>query len=153
MEIKKNTQPFWNPMKGRKVEIHNYKLRMFFSQYGFGQFSTIEDRTSAKSIFHNDNGILKVHDEITIKKWVREWLESIDEDEYEKNGLLDTTSPDYESCNKWNILEQWQKLNGTTLRKQILEDLPIWSEEDLPYTSQINLFSDTHNSCHIRSLK
>ena len=64
--------------------------------------------------------------------------------------MLDSSTPNQSSVHKWDILEQWQKLNGTSLRKQILEDLPIWSEEDLPYTSQINLFSDTHNSCHIR---
>ena len=67
MIILKNTKPFWQPMKGGKVNLHNYLLRSFLEKYGFGQFATVKDRTSTKTLFHNDAGILKVHDQVTIK--------------------------------------------------------------------------------------
>jgi len=137
-------------MKGGKVNLHNYKLRMFLSKYGFGQFSTMKERVATKSLFHNDAGILKVHDEITIKRWIREWLENQDDDVFKKDGLLDTTTVEFGSCDKYDILEAWQKLNGGNLKRQVLDDLPVYSEEGFTHSEKINLFSDTQNACHIR---
>ena len=150
MDILKNTKPFWNPIKGGKVNIHSYKLRMFLSLCGFGQFASTDSGTSSKSIFYNDEDVLKIHDERSIKRWVREWLESVDESEFGRGGLLDTSTPQMESCDKWDVLEQWQKLNQTSFKNLVLDDLPIHSEEGFADTETINLFSDTKDSCHIR---
>lgn len=137
-------------MKGGKVNLHNYLLRSFLEKYGFGQFATVKDRTSTKTLFHNDAGILKVHDQVTIKRWIREWLESVDDDAFDKDGMFDTATPQMDSCEKFDVLESWQKLNAGNLQRQVLDDLPVYSEEGFKDTETLNLFGDTRNSCHIR---
>lgn len=147
MEIKPNTAPFWNRTKSG-WSVHSYRLKHFLELYGFGQFQTNKTRTSVKSLFHDDEGILKVHDKLTIKTWVREFLENTPDEEFGENGVFawEDQSPDY----KWDILAMWQEYSDASLQSKILNDFKTYSEEGFPSTKRLNLFRDKDKVCHIR---
>ena len=85
-----------------------------------------------------------------LSRWGREFLESVDEPEFDKGGLLDTATSDLDSSDKWDVLEQWQKLNAGNLKRQVLDNLPIFSEDGFADTDKLNVFSDTQSACHVR---
>ena len=101
---------FWNPTKNGLV-INEYLLKKFLSKEGFGQFQFTQDRTARKTIFHNDDGVLKVHDATSIKNWVSEFLEDVPEDEFIKDNSFDcTTDTGGEPIFKEMVLNKLQKL-------------------------------------------
>ena len=60
---KKGTSPFWTRTK-QGWKIHPYRLKNFLELYDFGQFQNRKERTSVKSFFHNDNAVLKLHNQL-----------------------------------------------------------------------------------------
>jgi hypothetical protein len=74
--------PWWNAAG----KPDSYALRGFLDDKGFRQFQTIDDRTSKKTVVRNDGGILKVHDASSIKRWVREILEALPDEDFVDGG-------------------------------------------------------------------
>ena len=48
---------FWNPTKNGLG--NEYLLKKFLTKRDLAQFQFTQDRTSRKTIFHNDEGVLK----------------------------------------------------------------------------------------------
>ena len=67
-------------------------------------------------------GTLKIYDPIETKRFVREWLESFDEKEFQSGGTLDTTTPTLESVGKFEVLKQWSKYHPSKLKSEVLDD-------------------------------
>jgi len=147
--IRPKTIPFWKPTKNG-CSFNHYLLDKFLMQYGFRQFQTVKDRTVSNPVILNDDGILKVYNGITIKKWVRDWLESVDEKEFQLNGSLDTTNPGIESTDKWTVLDKWQSFAYGKLQTIVLDTLQPLSQQGFPDTEQIDLFEDTSDKAHVR---
>jgi hypothetical protein len=147
--IRPETIPFWKPAKNG-CSFNHYLLDKFLMQYGFRQFQTVKDRTVSNPVILNDDGILKVYNGITIKKWVRDWLESVDEKEFQLNGSLDTTNPGVDSVDKLTVLDKWQSFAYGKLQTIVLDTLQPLSQQGFPDTEQIDLFEDTSDKAHVR---
>ena len=147
MQLKKNTAPFWQKTKSG-WSVHSYKLKHFLELYGFGQFQTNRERTSSKSLFHDDEGVLKIHDKLTIKTWIREFLENTPDKEFGADGIFtwENQTADY----KWDILAMWQDYPDGSLQSKVLNDFKVFSEEGFSSTQKLNLFRDSDKTCHIR---
>ena len=72
---------FWESTK-TSVSINPYKLKEFLQSEGFGLFLMDKNRTSKKILFMNDNGTLKIYNPVETKRFVREILESITDDDF-----------------------------------------------------------------------
>ena len=64
------------------------RLKYFLIAKGFGLFQIAPQRTSAKDIFHNDNGVLWIHDANTVKRWIRDYLEESSDDDWETQEIV-----------------------------------------------------------------
>lgn len=132
--------PWWNAAG----KPDSYALRGFLDDKGFRQFQTIDDRTSKKTVVRNDGGILKVHDASSIKRWVREILEALPDEDFVDGGQLDV------GADRYQVLSQFQNYSTDQLSKRVLSDLEIVSEAGFIDTEQIELGSDNREICHIR---
>jgi hypothetical protein len=140
---------FWEPTK-TSVSINPYKLRLFLQSEGFGQFLSDKERTSKKILFLNDKGTLKIYDPTETKRFVREYLESIDEKEYQIGGTLDTSTPTEDSVEKYQVLKHWSRYYPSRLKTEVLDDLEIYSENNLSWTKDLQLFTDDQHSSFVR---
>jgi len=140
---------FWEPTK-TSVSINPYKLKMVLQSKGFGQFLVDKDRTSKKVLFLNDKGTLKIYDPIETKRFVREYLESFDEKEFQSGGTLDTTTPTLDSVGKFEVLKQWSKYHPSKLKSEVLDDLDLYSEQEVPWATDLQLFTDDQHASFVR---
>ena len=140
---------FWEPTK-TSVSINPYKLKMVLQSKGFGQFLVDKDRTSKKVLFLNDKGTLKIYDPIETKRFVREYLESFDEKEFQSGGTLDTTTPTLDSVGKFEVLKQWSKYHPSKLKSEVLDDLDLYSEQEVPWATDLKLFTDDQHASFVR---
>jgi hypothetical protein len=147
--IKPRTVPFWSPEKKSGVSTNSYLMLQFLKHYGFSSFQTVSDRTSSKTLILNEDGVLKVFDETNLKRWVQQWLESIDEKEFLKDGLLDTTTDQFPSASKYDVLSFWVGTGASKWKSSVLETLPVYSDEGYSGSEKINLFTDSGDTCHV----
>ena len=117
IQLKPKTRAFWESGE-KKPQINLYELRNFLELYGFGQFATTNNRTSQKELFYNDDGILKIHNSSTIKMWLREFIESVPEKQFRKDGVFDTTNPSEPSTEKFKVLGMVQNLSSQILKQK-----------------------------------
>ena len=82
----KKSRAFWKQSKSA-VTFNEYLIRKFLLDEGFGQFQVNAKRTSDKSVFKDDKGILKIFDEVSIKSWIRKYFEDTAEKDF-KNGNI-----------------------------------------------------------------
>ncbi len=140
-QVIEGTRIFWRRPKN-VLTISSYGLKQFLELYGFSQFATSSDRKSGKQIIHNDTGIIKAHNAISVKRWVMTWLEGLSEEVW-KEGI-------FQGQDKFDVLETWQNFSAAQLTTKVLNDLTIFSEEGFNDTEKLNLFSDEASTCHIR---
>jgi len=141
-KLKEDTVPFWT-LSGQKLIFKPTATVQFLELYGWGYFQSHKKRTVKKELFHNDSGVLMIHNEETAKKWILDFLKSIDENVFLGDGILASGSKQCEILDAWINLsrEQWNK---------ILSAMTVHSEEKYHNTTPINVFRDCENSSHIR---
>ena len=71
-----NTVPFW--FLDKQVKFSSKQTAKFLELYGWGYFQAHEKRTVKKELFHNDNGVFRIHNEETAKMWMLDFLKSLD---------------------------------------------------------------------------
>jgi len=133
---------FWESTK-TSVSINPYKLKEFLQSEGFGLFLMDKDRTSKKILFMNDNGTLKLYNPVETKRFVREILESITDDDFAPLFIEEEVSRD-------ELLKGWSKYHPSRLNAEVLDDLEIYSEHDLDWTNDLQLFTDDQHSSYVR---
>ncbi len=126
---KEDNYPFWrNPNK-----ILTKKLISFLTENGFAQFQGDESRLSKTSLIRNDNGVLQIHSEESVKKWLVSTVSNDDDLEVEdKDIILDTLIRTTAGG-----LSNW------------LGSLPRVSENDYPDTKPIRMFRDDADNCYV----
>jgi len=144
----KKSRAFWKQSKSA-VTINDYLLRKFLLDVGFGQFQVNDKRTSDKSFFKDDNGILKVYDEVSIKSWIRNYFENTADDEFKNGNVFGHIGSDEFQCGKDDMLSKFQSYSTSKLKSSILKDLEIYSEKGFPDTKKLRLFNDKRNVAHI----
>ena len=83
--MRSKEKAFW--YKGSKaLLIDEYELVQFLTFHNWGQFQLTKERTSSKSLFHNNNGILELHNSITLKNWIIKNLAESNDENFEKKG-------------------------------------------------------------------
>ena len=143
--IKETTAPFWTKKEDKdKVLFHSTRTRTFLELYGWGYYQSSNDRIVKQELFQNDNGVLRIHNQDTARKWVLDFLESVDEEVF-ISGLFQTP----QNIEQVEVTDAWINMSGDQFKK-ILHSLKIFSEEEYRGTNPINLFRDTKDSCHIR---
>jgi len=134
---------FWKKPQST-VTISAMRLTHFLTHHGFGLFQLDKKRTSGKDLFHNDNGILRIHSAQTCKTWIRKYLEVTDESEFENGKKFDCG----DDADKWDVLEKFQTYSQ--LDKHVIPELPVFADEDFPDTERLKLFSDSNKVAHVR---
>ena len=151
------SEAFWsvkNPFKqSRKIEFGAYKMKLWLTKKGFGQFTTTSSRLTQKTLFQNEDAILKIVDVNYVRKWMMTFLENLDELEYYRSydTAIDIPNRADESCaSKIEVLESFQEYGIGNLQSKTLNDLPVYSEEGFKDTQKLNLFADKKDTAHIR---
>ena len=85
----------------------------------------------------NDDGTLKIYDPVETKRFVREILENIEDKEFQQGGTFDTSTPNEDSAQKYEVLKHWSKYHPSKLKSEVLDDLDIYSEHSLEWTNDI----------------
>ena len=134
---------FWMGTQSQ-TKINAYLLRSFLIKQGYGLFQMDKNRTSSKDVFLNDTNILRIHDDVTIKSWIRDFLENLPEDAFKNDNEFDCEG----GANKWSVLDKWQTYKG--MGSEVLKDLPIYAEENYHGTEKLKLFNDKKGVAHIR---
>lgn len=142
-KIRENTIPFWIDTKG-KATFKSLLTAEFLELYGWGSFQSHKKRTVKRELFHNDSGVLRIHNEQTAKKWVLDFLESLNETEFLDGGMFEASS-----FKKEDVLDGWINMSKEQWNK-ILLSITIYSEENYQDTKLINVFRDCSDSSHIR---
>tara|TARA_Y100000031_G_C8222077_1_gene386471 strand:+ start:2 stop:1843 length:1842 start_codon:yes stop_codon:yes gene_type:complete len=134
---------FWDITK-KGCKVKTYELRSFLIDNGFGRFKSTESRLEETRLFRNDNGVLKLHNANSVKRWVRNFIESI-----EQADFCRVFNDAEEESFKFDVLRMWQDFSETNLKTRVLDDLPEWSDEHYA-DKRLNLFTDTPDECFIR---
>ena len=129
---------WWTPKKS--LEINDFLLKKFLISHQFGRFQTSDKRTSKTVVFHNDKGILKIHDSDTIKSWILDRLENTDEKEFDSGKFFNK----HAIADKDEVLALFQSYGR--LSRNVLSDLPKYSEVGHTGTQEVCMFSNTPNS-------
>ena len=148
--MKENTKPFWSGKQNKdgsvKVVFHPLKMSRFLKSQGWGFFQTHDSRTSRSELFHNDDGIIRLHNEDTGRRWVMKFLENVEEDEFHQGGFLYV-----EGCDQLSVLDAWINITQTTWNN-VLRTLDIFSEEGFSDTTKMDLFRDESEAAYIQFL-
>ena len=80
--LKEESKKFWYLNDKENVQIYYTQLEKFMVVNGWGYLQLIDSRSSDKTLFQNDNGILRLHSIDTAKKWLKDSIESIDDEEF-----------------------------------------------------------------------
>jgi len=137
---------FWKQSgkEGQTITISAMRLKYFLIAKGFGLFQLDPKRTSAKDIFHNDNGVLRIHDANTVKRWIRDYLEKSSDDYWEVGEKFGGQG------DKDDVLDKFQTYSTSNLEKLIINDLPVYADSDFPDCHKIKLFTDKIGVAHVR---
>ena len=140
---------FWDKPK-ETLSINEFRLRKFLESNHFGLYQMGDKRISSKEVFKNESGILKIHNEESVKTWLLDYLESTPEKEFDSGKFENKTITVTEGSSiKWDILAKVQSYDKSRL-KNVLYTLPKYSEVGYSDTVKLHLFDDTAKSAHIR---
>jgi hypothetical protein len=140
---------FWDKPK-ETLKINEFRLRKFLESHRFGLYQMGDKRTSSKEVFKNDSGILKIHNEESVKTWLLDYLESTPEKEFDSGKFQNKTIQVTEGQSiKWDVLAKVQSYDKSRL-KNVLYTLPKYSEIGYSDTTKLELFDDTAKTAHIR---
>lgn len=140
-------EPFWfSNTANNRLGVNSSKLKNFLMQIGFGQFKSSDSRLVDSKLFLNDDGVLRVHNNRSIKRFVRKFIEDIDESQFNTIFQAD----DKEEFFKRDVLAMWQNYTFSKDNDKILTDLDLYSDEDFEDIDyDLTMFKDTINSSHI----
>jgi hypothetical protein len=142
-----DTKPFWfihSTNSGDTLKFNALKLVRFLKLNGWGYYKTHESRTAKNELFQNDNGILRLHDADSARRWVANFLENTDEKHFEQDGVLYVDGAD-----QFFVLDAWISV-AATLWSNVLRQIPYYSEEGFTDTTEIHLFRDEYDTAHIQ---
>ena len=109
-KMNKTFLPFWyNTDKGCKMK--SLELRTFLEGNGFGRLATTRNRLDKTLLFQNDSGVLKLHNESSIKIWVHNFLMNIEQKDF--NDVFTIESESDESFRR-DVISMW--LDGSSER-------------------------------------
>ena len=137
---------FWKDTQ-TGCRVKQYELRLFLQDKGFGRFKTSDSRLESTSLFRNNNGVLEPYNENQIKRWVRRYLESIKDTDFNSVFAVDS---EFDEIHKFDVLTMWQKFSETMLKTQVLDDLDESGDESLESDLPIKMFYDSKDECFIR---
>ena len=141
---------FWDKPKDT-LKINEFRLKKFLMSHGFGQFQMGDNRTSKSVVFQNHFGILKIHNEESIKSWLLGYLETTPEKEFESGKFANKQiSGNSDRSIKWDVLARVQSYDKGRLKNNVLVTLPKNSEVGYADTEMLCMFDDTRKSAHIR---
>ncbi len=136
------TEAFWDVDKD-KCNLVEFDLKTFLEDMGFGLYKSVDKRTADTVLFQNDNGVIKLHNEITVKKWVTKFLKNIDKEEFvdfwEGGGAADQRA----------VQVMWQKIKSSGLKSGVLSDLEVYSEDGFADTEDLRIFKDSADVAHV----
>ena len=92
--MKKTSFPFWSTNEKGTVSFSSLQLSRFLTHYGWGWYQSVGNRYAKRDLFQNDDGVLKLHSERTIRKWLWNLLESVDEEEFISGCFQTPENPD-----------------------------------------------------------
>ena len=76
-------EPFWfSNAKTNKLNVSTSKLKSFLTDVGFGLYKSADSRLLDSKLFLNDDGVLRVHNHRSVKRFVRKFIENIDESQF-----------------------------------------------------------------------
>ena len=125
-----------------KVQIYYTQLEKFMVVNGWGYLQLIDSRSSKKTLFQNDNGVLKLHSVDTAKKWLKDTIESIDEEEF-INGKFKSNTP----VPKVDLLEFIMRFAGLEIA---MKNIQVYSVQTYPDTKELPLFKDKQDIAYVR---
>ena len=128
-----------------KGKISSYYLRKFLEENGFGRYQSNESRLIETQLFKNERGVLQLHNPNSVKRWLREYFESLDDFDYE----LIFYYPDDTDIYREDLLSSLQDYTETMLKTKCLDDLSVWSEDSFSGTNPFNMFNDTKDKAYI----
>ena len=141
---------FWDKPE-KTLKINEFRLKKFLMSHGFGQFQMGDNRTSKSVVFQNHFGILKIHNEESIKSWLLGYLEKTPEKEFESGKFANKQiSGNSDRSIKWDVLARVQSYDKGRLKNNVLVTLPKNSEVGYADTEMLCMFDDTRKSAHIR---
>ena len=142
--VKDGSFPFWTMNDKDKISFSPLRMSQFMSHYGWGWYQFVPNRGARRDLFHNDNAILKLHSDVTIKKWLLDFLDGVDEEEFLKGCFQTPNKP-----SKFNILDAVIGIS-TDFWKRVLTTLNAYSSERYVDTIPLQLFRDSDGVSHIR---
>ena len=145
--MSEETKPFWyveTTNNGNKIKFNALRMSRFLKINGWGYYKTHESRTAKNELFHNDNGILRLHDGDSARRWVQTFIEEADEEYFLPDGALYV-----EDADQFLILDAWINVSANLIAN-VLRTLTHYSEEGFSDTESINLFRDEYDAAHIQ---
>jgi hypothetical protein len=141
-----DSRAFWVGSES-KTKINDYLLRGFLTEEGFAQFQSTTKRISRKQIFHNNDGILELHNANSIKTWLRIYFESTADGDFKSGKMFG--GKDGGNSDKYTVLSILQSYSISKV-ESVLTQLDVYSQGGYKDTIPLNLFNDKHGVAHIR---
>lgn len=128
-----STYTFWQFSGNGTVSINVHILNLFLTAEGFGNYQSNSERTSQKTLFRNNKGILEIHSADTIKRWLLKYID---------------TNKSIKESQKLEILDKISKMSISTFANYF-GSLKVYSEDADEDQTQIKLFRDDAKNCYI----
>jgi len=140
-------EPFWfSNAKTNKLNVSTSKLKSFLTDVGFGLYKSADSRLLDSKLFLNDDGVLRVHNHRSVKRYVRKFIENIDESQFNIVFQAD----DKEEFFRKEVLAMWQNYSFGKENDKILTDLDLYSDEDFEDIDyDLPMFKDSYDDAHI----
>jgi len=142
--MKKTSFPFWSVKVSGALSFSSLQMSRFLSHYGWGWYQSVGNRYAKRDLFQNDNGELKLHSDRTVKKWLLDLLESVDDKEFISGCFKTPSLPD-----KLDILDALISITDTFWNR-VLNTLDTYATEQYPDTTRLKLFVDGDSVSHVR---
>ena len=145
-KISQTHLPFWYETSN-KIKCKSLELRMFLEDLGFGRFQTTNNRTDKTRLFQNDDGVLRIHDGDSVKRFVHNYIMSISAEDFNNVFKGDKEEETY----RRDVVSMWVDVSSDQLNK-VYNSLSSFGDESIKSDKDLTLFSDTQHECFIRFL-
>jgi len=137
--------PFWyNTEKGCKMK--SLELLSFLEGNGFGRLATTRNRLDKTLLFQNDDGVLKLHNESSIKIWVHNFLMNIEQKNF---NIVFKVDNEYDESFRRDVVSMWLECSSERLNK-VCMSLSSYADESIESDKDLSLFLDTQHECYVR---
>ena len=144
-KLKKESKKFWYLDDKDKAKLNWGQLETFMVVNGWGYLQLINSRSSKKTLFQNDNGILKLHSIDTAKKWLKDTISSLDDKEF-TTGIF-KPFPSNAIVPKVEVIELIMRFLSL---ENVLKSIQVYSVQGYPDTSELDLFKDKQDVAYVR---